>query len=102
MNLNQRRVPAALSHGQGPVFDSRRTTARRTLRGRAHAPRRLRPRGRSGLTLRRGAGRGLRHVLGPRSGRSAGTSRTAGRIDEQAYFELEFAVGFPAEEETLR
>ncbi len=64
--------------------------------------RRLRPRVRSGLTLRSGAGRGLRHVLGPRSGRSAGTSRTAGRIDEDAYFEMEFAVGFPVEEETLR
>ena len=41
-------------------------------------------------------------MLGPRSGRSAGTSRTAGRIDEDAYFEMEFAVGFPVEEETLR
>jgi hypothetical protein len=62
--------------------------------------RRLRRRVRSGLTLRRD-GLGLRHVLGPRSGRSPRASRTLGRKDEEAYFEMEFAVGFPAEEETL-
>ena len=38
---------------------------------------------------------------GPGPGAPPGTSRTAGRIDEDAYFEMEFAVGFPAEEETL-
>jgi hypothetical protein len=63
--------------------------------------RRPRRRARNGLTLRRGAGRGLRHVLGSRSGRSAGASRTVGRMKEDAYFEMEFAVGFPVEEETL-
>jgi hypothetical protein len=65
-------------------------------------PRELRRRARSGLSLRSGAGRGLRHVLGPRSGRSPRASRTVGRIDEDTYFEMEFAVGFPVEEETLR
>ncbi len=59
----------------------------------------FRRRGRTGLSLRRGKGRGLEHVLGPRSGRP---SRTAGSIDGQSYLELEFAVGFPAEEDTLR
>lgn len=54
--------------------------------------------GRTGLSLRRGKGRGLEHVLGPRSGRP---SRSAGRMDGDSYFELEFVVGFPAEEETL-
>ena len=62
--------------------------------------RRLRRRARSGLSLRSGTGRGLRHVLGPRSGRSARVSRTPGSTDE-AYFEMEFAVGFPVEEETF-
>jgi hypothetical protein len=63
--------------------------------------RRIRRRVRSGLTLRSaGLGRRLRHVLGPRAGRSA---RVPHRLDygDQEYFELEFAVGFPAEEETL-
>ncbi len=62
--------------------------------------RRLRRRARSGLTVA-GYGRRLRHVLGPRSDRSARVSRTLEHADEE-YFELEFAVGFPAEEETLR
>ena len=57
---------------------------------------------RSGLTLRTGVGRGLRHVLGSRSRSSTRVNRTPDHVDEQAYFELEFAVGFPAEEETLR
>src|SRR5262249_22876119 len=63
-------------------------------------PQHLRRRVRGGLTLTR-AGLGLRHVLGPRSGRSVRPSRTVGPIDEDTYFEMEFAVGFPAEEETL-
>lgn len=63
--------------------------------------RRIRRRARSGLTLRSdGLGRRLRHVLGPRSGRSARVSRTLEHADPE-YFEMEFAVGFPAEEETL-
>jgi hypothetical protein len=63
--------------------------------------RRIRRRARSGLTLRSdGLGRRLRHVLGPRSGRSARASRTL-EYGDQEYLELEFAVGFPAEEETL-
>ena len=63
--------------------------------------RRIRRRARSGLTLRSdGLGRRLRHALGPRVGRSARVSRT-GDYGDQEYFELEFVVGFPAEEETL-
>jgi hypothetical protein len=60
----------------------------------------FRKRGRSGLLLRRGSGNGLRHGLGPGNGPSARVARTdqyAGR----EYFELEFAVGFPAEDEPL-
>jgi hypothetical protein len=63
--------------------------------------RRIRRRARSGLTLRRdGLGRGLRHVLGPRAGRSARAPRTLGPIDHE-YLELEFAVGFPTDGDTL-
>ena len=63
--------------------------------------RRIRRRSRSGLTLRKdGLGRRLRHVLGPRGGRSARASRTLEPIDHE-YLELEFAVGFPAEGEPL-
>jgi hypothetical protein len=40
-------------------------------------------------------------VLGSRGGRSPRVSRVVGHVDEQTYFEMEFAVGFPAEEETL-
>ena len=40
------------------------------------------------------------HRRGKRWRRPAASER--GRIDEGAYFEMEFAVGFPAEEETLR
>jgi hypothetical protein len=63
----------------------------------------LRRRARSGLTLRAGvrAGKGLRHVLGPRTDGSARLSRTLQHVDEE-YFELEFVVGFPAEEDMLR
>ena len=101
MNLNRDEFLLLSRTGRGP--HSTRAGPGPDERFEAEAQRRCRcavaPR--SGLTLRSGAGRGLRHVLGPRSGRSAGTSRTAGRIDEDAYFEMEFAVGFPVEEETL-
>ena len=58
--------------------------------------------GRTGLSLRRRrrGGRGLRHVLGGGRGGSARAARSLGYGDSE-YFELEFAVGFPAEEETL-
>ncbi|MFZ1994224.1 MAG: hypothetical protein WAU75_08950 [Solirubrobacteraceae bacterium] len=62
--------------------------------------RRFGKRGRTGLRLLRGAGSRLRHVLGPRSGRSPRVSRALEYGDEE-YFEMEFAVGFPAEEETV-
>jgi hypothetical protein len=57
------------------------------------------PHGRTGLNLRRRRGRRLLHALGPRGGGSTPAARTL-EYDEQ-YFEMEFAVGFPAEEETL-
>ena len=55
----------------------------------------------SGLTLRSGTSSGGRHMLGPRARGSTRPSRTLPYRDEQAYYELEFLVGFPAEEETL-
>jgi hypothetical protein len=82
--------------GPGPdeVFEAGRTQAGLTGR-------RIRRRARSGLTLRSdGMGRGLRDVLGPRGGRSARASHTLEYIDHE-YLELEFAVGFPADGDTL-
>jgi hypothetical protein len=60
----------------------------------------FRKRGRSGLTLRRGSGDGLRHGLGPRDAQPARPARTLEHADRE-YLELEFAVGFPADDETL-
>ncbi len=62
--------------------------------------RRFRKPKRTGLLLRRISGNRLRHGLGPRPGRSARVPRTPTYADQE-YIELEFAVGFPAEEETL-
>jgi hypothetical protein len=64
-------------------------------------PRRLRRHARSGLTLRSGSWRGLRQVLGARSGRGIRPTRAVGSTDEETYFEMEFAVGFPAEEDSV-
>jgi hypothetical protein len=103
MNLNRDEFLLLSRTGRGPY--STRAGPRPDERLEFEAERScklLRWRSRSGLTLRSGDGQGLRHMLGPRSGRSAGASRTVGRIDEDAYFEMEFAVGFPVEEETLR
>lgn len=55
----------------------------------------------SGLSVAGGTTSGSRHVLGPRMRGSQRPSRTLGSLDEQAYHELEFLVGFPAEEESL-
>jgi hypothetical protein len=60
----------------------------------------VRKRRRSGVLLRRGVGKGLSHGLGPRADRSPRISRAPDYADQE-YFELEFAVGFPAEEESL-
>lgn len=59
----------------------------------------FRKRALSGLTLRSGTTSGARHMLGPRFRGSTRPSRTLRYPDE--YYELEFLVGFPAEEETL-
>src|SRR6185437_2554941 len=67
--------------------------------GPVRSERPVRKRRRGGLLLRRGTRKGLRHGLGPRDGRSARVARTLDYADPE-YFELEFAVGFPAEEET--
>jgi hypothetical protein len=56
--------------------------------------------GRTGLTLRRRRGRRLLHALGLRGRGSAPAARTL-EYGDGKYFEMEFAVGFPAEEETL-
>jgi len=61
---------------------------------------RLGKRGRTGPILRRGAQKGLRHGLGPQADGSTRISRALENADQE-YFELEFAVGFPAEEESL-
>src|SRR5262249_52785494 len=61
----------------------------------------FRRRGRTGLSLRRGKGRALDHVLGPRSGRPVQAPRVRTRINDETYFAMEFVVGFPADEETL-
>lgn len=55
----------------------------------------------SGLSLAGGRTAGSRHVLGPRMRGSQRPSRRPGSLDEWTYHELEFLVGFPAEEETL-
>lgn len=55
----------------------------------------------SALTVARDATSGSRHVLGPRMRGSQRPSRMRGYVDERAYHELEFLVGFPAEEESL-
>jgi hypothetical protein len=76
----------------GPPPERTGTTARRLFRKRRT----------SALSLAGGAPGGLRHVLGPRMRGSQRPSFRRGYLDEQAYHELEFLVGFPAEEETLR
>jgi hypothetical protein len=67
------------------------TTARRLFRRRK----------RSALSVAGGRISGSRHVLGPRMRGSQRPARTVGHLDERAYHELEFLVGFPVEEETL-
>jgi hypothetical protein len=59
----------------------------------------FRKRGRSGLLVRGTTRDGLRHGLGPRHGRSAGPARTLPDADRE-YLELEFVVGFSADDET--
>jgi hypothetical protein len=103
MNLNQAEFLLLSRTGRGPYS----TRAGPQPFGLPEPPlpprrprRRFRKRGRSGLILRRGAGNGLRHGLGSRADRSPRVSRALDYADQE-YLELEFAVGFPAEEDTL-
>jgi hypothetical protein len=104
MNMNQAEFLLLARTGRGP-YSTRAGPQRFGLPEPplpAQRPgRRFRGRGRSGLILRRGAGSDPRHGVGPRADRSPRVSRTPEYADLQ-YLELEFAVGFPAEEETLR
>lgn len=106
MNLNQAEFLLLARTGRGPYS----TRAGPQPFGMPEPPfllprrekplKRLGKRGRTGLILRRGAGKGLRHGLGPRADGSPRISQ-AREYASQEYFELEFAVGFPAEEESL-
>jgi hypothetical protein len=98
MNLNRDEFLLLSRTGRGP-YSTRAGPGPDERFEAGLTPRRLRRRARSGLTRKSGV-LGLRHALGPRSGRSARVSRTIGAAEE-TYFEMEFAVGFPAEEETL-
>ncbi|MFL5863800.1 MAG: hypothetical protein ACJ780_24010 [Solirubrobacteraceae bacterium] len=62
----------------------------------------FRKRARSSLLAQPSSVPAPRHVTGPRASGSAGPPRTVRYLDERSYHELEFLVGFPAEEETLR
>jgi hypothetical protein len=100
MNLNREEFLLLAHTGRGPHLTRAGPGPDERFDAEATG-RRFRKRGRGGLTLRRGRRSGLRHVLGSRGGRSPRVSRAVGHVDEQTYFEMEFAVGFPAEEETL-
>ena len=101
MNLNRDEFLLLSRTGRGP--HSTRAGPRTSWETEPRTSGRLfRKRLRSALTLRPGTSSGVRHMLGPRGRRSATRpSRTLPYRDEQAYYELEFLVGFPAEEETL-
>jgi hypothetical protein len=101
MNLNRDEFLLLSRTGRGPYSTRAGPGPDERFEAGLTARRLRRRRARSGLSLRSGGGRGLRHVLGPRSDRSMRASRTIGVIDDETYFEMEFAVGFPAEEETL-
>lgn len=105
MNLNRDEFLLLSRTGRGPgPYSTRAGPGPDEVFEAGLTARRIRRRPRSGLTLRKdGLGRGLRHVLGPRGargGRSERASRTLEPIDHE-YLELEFAVGFPAEGDTL-
>lgn len=106
MNLNQAEFLLLARTGRGP-YSTRAGPQPFGMpepplpAGRRERPvKRLRTRARSGLILRRHAGKGLRHGLGPGTDRSPRISQARDYVDQE-YLELEFAVGFPAEEESL-
>ena len=103
MNLNQAEFLLLARTGRGP-YSTRAGPQPFGLPDPPLEPRRrerpVRKRRRGGLLLRRGGGRSLRHGLGARGRRSARVARTPDYADRE-YLELEFAVGFPAEEESL-
>jgi hypothetical protein len=96
MNLNREEFLLLSRTGRGP-YSTRAGPGPDERFEAGITPGRLRRRARSGLSLRSAGGRGLRHVLGPRSGRRTDPSRSVGSSDEETYFEMEFEVGFPAE-----
>ncbi|MGZ4170038.1 MAG: hypothetical protein ACXVRW_18780 [Solirubrobacteraceae bacterium] len=100
MNLNRDEFLLLSRTGRGPHSTRAGPSPERPedgLRGR-----RFRERKAGALSLATSTTSGLRHVLGPRMRGSQRKSRTPGELDERTYHELEFLVGFPAEEETLR
>jgi hypothetical protein len=99
MNLNRDEFLLLSRTGRGP-YSTRAGPGPDERFEAALTARRLRRRSRSGLGLLSGKGRGLRHVLGPRAGRVNRVSRSMAQTDD-TYFEMEFVVGFPAEEESL-
>jgi hypothetical protein len=98
MNLNRDEFLLLSRTGRGPHSTRAGPPVRQEP---VPSDRRFARRAVSGLSLPMAAASRLRHALGPRSRRSTRPSRTLGYVDEQTYFELEFVVGFPAEEETL-
>jgi hypothetical protein len=102
MNLNRDEFLLLSRTGRGSRY-STRAGPRISWESEPRTSGRLfRKRARSGLSLRSTKGYVASHVVGPRGRGSTRPSRTLRRIDEQEYYELEFLVGFPAEEETLR
>lgn len=100
MNLNRDEFLLLSRTGRGPHSTRAGPSPERpdgALKGRGFHERKT-----SALSLAASTTSGLRHVLGPRSRGSQRPSRTQGHLDERTYHELEFLVGFPAEEETLR
>ena len=98
MNLNRDEFLLLSRTGRGPHS----TRAGPSVEPTGTTPKRLfRKRRTSALSLAGGAPWRVRHVRGPRMRGSQRPSRTHGCLDEQAYHELEFLVGFPVEEETL-
>ena len=100
MNLNRDEFLLLSRTGRGP--HSTRAGPPITERSKRGVTGRLfRKRARSGRLAQAKAAAPPRRVPGPPVGGSARPSRSVGSLEERSYHELEFLVGFPAEEETL-